>query len=549
MFHAKIGLRSFEPHEDRTSAISITTYALTGAFVVIFIARQVMKAIVFRKVALDDLFILLATVFAIGLSVTTLILTSKDFGVLDYLSVDRANSIMKGYYASELLYIASLCFSKLSILVLFYNVVVLRTHRCFVFGFSVCIFTWSVSSAAAVAFQCDLPKPWEIMTLRCFNTRVFWIIFCTIDAFTELFIVLLSVDLVAHLRVRMSRKAAVVACFAPRLLVISAAVVRAIYLYQVSPHDNPEYNLWIATICTQVHVSTSICTACIPYMVPFFKSLQGNIWRSYSTRSWTLRSSVRREPGQSPNRLRKREANIRFESPKSFTSLIKEPERVSIVSPRIPSPTPISPFMPPPIAALQLPKSPPIGTETSEVRNSTIRGSMYESDSDDAFEIISLQSTMCFCPSPIIPPTQARLSSVATIDVSQPSEYLALQGSPDPSSSSSCYSSRVSTPTRSESTPRFSLFPRNARQYMPLRLALQQESPLSQRFGQMQPSAADGDEGRILARQTLPNPWLSHDFDDFAHPARSASSRSHPKFSTTPRLHAPPRTATPSDYV
>lgn len=77
---------------------------------------------------------------------------------------------MKGYYASELLYISSLCFSKLSIIVLFYNVVVLRTHRLFVFAFGVCIFTWSVASAAAVALQCELPKPWEMMTLRCFNT-------------------------------------------------------------------------------------------------------------------------------------------------------------------------------------------------------------------------------------------------------------------------------------------------------------------------------------------------------------------------------------------
>lgn len=108
--------------------------------------------------------------FAIGLSVTTLILTSKGFGVLDVLTIERATTIMKGYYASEILYISSLCFSKLSILVLFYNVVVLRTHRIFVFSFGLCIFAWAVASATAAAFQCDMPRPWEMMTLRCFNT-------------------------------------------------------------------------------------------------------------------------------------------------------------------------------------------------------------------------------------------------------------------------------------------------------------------------------------------------------------------------------------------
>lgn len=76
---------------------------------------------------------------------------------------------MKAYYASALLYVALLCFSKLSIVVLFYNVVVLRTHRIFVLSFGICIFMWSLASLAATAFQCNLPRPWEMMRLRCFN--------------------------------------------------------------------------------------------------------------------------------------------------------------------------------------------------------------------------------------------------------------------------------------------------------------------------------------------------------------------------------------------
>ena len=94
---------------------------------------------------------------------------SKGFGVLGLLTIERANAIMKGYYTAELFYISSLCFSKLTILVLFYNVVVLRKHRFFVLGFGICILTWSVASAGAAAFQCGLPRPWETMTLNCFN--------------------------------------------------------------------------------------------------------------------------------------------------------------------------------------------------------------------------------------------------------------------------------------------------------------------------------------------------------------------------------------------
>jgi hypothetical protein len=365
---------------------------------------------------------------------------------------------------------------------------------------------------------------------------------------TELFIVMLSVDLVAHLRVRTSRKVAVVACFAPRLLVIAAALVRAVYLYQVTPHGNPEYDLWISTICTQVHVCASICTACIPYMVPFFKGLQGNIWRSYSRSSWAARSRFSQPHGQSSNRLRKREANIRFESPRSFTSLIKEPERVSIISPRIPSPGPISPFLPPPISTLQIPPVTTHVPESREARTMSVAGTIYDSDSDELFDMVSLQTAMCFAPSPIEPPAQARLSSAATMDVPEPFEYLALLGSPDPSSSSSCYSSRASTPTRSEPNARFSLFPQGTLSRMPLQASSQRASLSARRLDPNAHMTTEEGVTRIASRQTLPSPAISHDFDDFAHPARSASSRSHPKFSTTPRLHAPPPTMVPTSH-
>jgi hypothetical protein len=46
---------------DRSNIITISTCALAGTFIIVFIARQIMKAIVFRKVAIDDLFIFLAT--------------------------------------------------------------------------------------------------------------------------------------------------------------------------------------------------------------------------------------------------------------------------------------------------------------------------------------------------------------------------------------------------------------------------------------------------------------------------------------------------------
>lgn len=57
--------------DDKSNVVEITTYALTGTFVITCLARQVMKSIVFRKLALDDLFILLATVGAVVIDATS----------------------------------------------------------------------------------------------------------------------------------------------------------------------------------------------------------------------------------------------------------------------------------------------------------------------------------------------------------------------------------------------------------------------------------------------------------------------------------------------
>ncbi|KAF2870022.1 hypothetical protein BDV95DRAFT_71621 [Massariosphaeria phaeospora] len=258
---------------DKSTAITISTWVLLGVLVVMFLARAAIKSIVSRKFSVDDLLILLATILAIGLSVTTLILASEGLGILEALTLRRANAIMKAYYASDFLYISSLCFVKLSLVACFYKSYMKNTNpaqRRIVLGLGIFIVGWTLASLVAVAFQCGLPRPWEMMTLHCYNSGIFWIVYCIIDMTTDVSIIMLSVNLVAYLKVSLSRKVAVVACFAPRILVIGAALVRLVYLYPITPHDNPEFNLWIPVICTQVQVCLSISTACIPYMKPFF---------------------------------------------------------------------------------------------------------------------------------------------------------------------------------------------------------------------------------------------------------------------------------------
>ena len=368
------------------------------------------------------------------------------------------------------------------------------------------------------------------------SQRIFWVVYCSIDVSSEIFIVILSVDLVAHLRVHVSRKLTVVACFAPRLLVVTAALVRIVYLYQVTPHGNPEYDLWMSTVCTQAHVCASICTACIPHMVPFFRGLQGGIWRSYSTQSWITRSKSTHLSELPPNHVRRREPNSQLDFPKSTTSLIKESERVSVISPRIPSPIPVSPFMPPSILTLKAPTISANLVGSKETRGFSVSGTLYDSESNEIFDIVSLQTATFCTPSPIEAPVQARLSKAAFIDIPETFEHLAVLDGPDLSNRSSNFSDTFSVPTTMEPRPRYSSLPRDVQQYTLSPSMSQKSSSHSEQDIQMQCSTAPYEQAGLLALQALPNIANPYASDVSAHPARSASSRCHPKFSISPRL-------------
>ena len=168
---------------------------------------------------------------------------------------------------------------------------------------------------------------------------------------------MLSVNLVIYLKVKASRKFAVVACFAPRILVVGASLTRLVYLYPITPHTNPAFNLWIPVICTQVQVSLSLATACIPYMRPFFYKTESDGLKGGESRRKMIITDEECGHYASGGYLRghKRGQNQSEDSATSTWGYV----RTADVSPRIPSPPPLSPLTPPRLV------TPPNSCETS----------------------------------------------------------------------------------------------------------------------------------------------------------------------------------------
>jgi hypothetical protein len=353
---------------------------------------------------------------------------------------------------------------------------------------------------------------------------------------TEISIIMLSFNLVFYLRLRFSRKVAVVACFAPRALVAAAALARLIWLYPITPHNDPEFGLWIPAILSQIHVCLSVCTACIPYMVPFFKSLETSRRRTYSSRTAEFHSDDRAIRTPSSLWFRRQGRTKIFNSWDSTAISSLHYERVPQVSPYIPMPRPVSPLTPPRYNSR--PGTAKSRSPSQRGLNITIpdRNSPFpQSGRTGSPQTASSCALSPSCTSPV--PLISIHSFVAPRKAPTPPMRT---HSPNPPTASSQYSSNNPSPVSPRRTPQFSLFPQYYTPNPHLSPDMRQSgfAPMSvQPIRSLRPS----NSSRISRHSTTQRPYNPSSGRSYMPPTSAGQP---PKFSTAPDPTSPPSTTT-----
>lgn len=81
----------------------------------------------------------------------------------------RADPPRQAEYAACILFIASLCFAKLSVVAFMIELTPIRAYKRASYFLGLVIIGWTVSSIFAASFQCDLERPWDFVHTSCFN--------------------------------------------------------------------------------------------------------------------------------------------------------------------------------------------------------------------------------------------------------------------------------------------------------------------------------------------------------------------------------------------
>lgn len=196
--------------------------------------------------------------------------------------------IMITWWLYRMVYVAALCFVKLSILYFFKTIASHRTLRHVVNGTIIFISLYSFGAVMAAVFQCRkpsdayntdayfsqfdaVPDPNAPKT-QCYDPTTLFTFTAALNLFSDVIILLIPIPTLASLSIPLRQRLALIGIFSVGVLAIVASSIRmrVMVLWASSPWNSAIYGadllLW-----GQVEVNSGIISASVPFLRLLFK--------------------------------------------------------------------------------------------------------------------------------------------------------------------------------------------------------------------------------------------------------------------------------------
>ncbi|KAF4627810.1 hypothetical protein G7Y89_g10344 [Cudoniella acicularis] len=234
-----------------------------------------------KRFGIDEVLIIISLLFCLLQTVAVNVEVANGFGQpLTALSDNQIEVSQKYLYASNILFIASQTFAKLSVLFLIRQISPIRFHERLALAFGGLTIVWFLTSVLVLTFQCHLPQTWNILSNKCVNLRAAWNYINTFNVALEAGLLVLPIVVIWNIQVQTKRKVVIVGVFWSRALVIAAIIWQALRFNLPDTSFGPTFMNWLTTITITLVENLSIITACVPYLKPFLQSLESGLVRS-----------------------------------------------------------------------------------------------------------------------------------------------------------------------------------------------------------------------------------------------------------------------------
>ncbi|KAH7121472.1 hypothetical protein EDB81DRAFT_229582 [Dactylonectria macrodidyma] len=233
------------------------------------------KIYMVKRLKVDDIFAVVAAVFAIGQSIAVFIGSEDGLGhPFETLSTSEVETFYKSQYAANGMFVASLLCSKLSG-TMGLRMMSRRGQENIILACEVVVGLWGLSAIFVNFFQCQLPSPWDFSdSARCINRKSFWTYYSITNIITDVVIVAIMTDNARKIQTSWSKRILVISVFGSRIFVTPAIAVQIYYSNKAFASSDPSFSLWEAAITIQLVQCLAIFTVCVPNLKPFLDSLE-----------------------------------------------------------------------------------------------------------------------------------------------------------------------------------------------------------------------------------------------------------------------------------
>ncbi|OGE58273.1 hypothetical protein PENARI_c001G05670 [Penicillium arizonense] len=260
-----------------TPAVNVLTWFMLVTAILSVLTRLGTKYFFFRKFTFDDGFAGSSIVFCIAESIAVSMATANGLGQhYKMLAETNVDNMMKSEFAAIILFIASICCSKLSLLVFIRNLTPASLDRRFALVLGILIGLWAITGIITASFQCHLPRTWDYINGSCFDRTAWWNYLGITNILSEAGIIAQALLVITRIQTDFRRKAGLFSVFFLRIVVIVAIICQLVYASKSFSSKDPSFDTWTVAISTQMAQALSIVTACSPQFKPFLDNLRSS---------------------------------------------------------------------------------------------------------------------------------------------------------------------------------------------------------------------------------------------------------------------------------
>jgi len=258
--------------------VVITSWIMMCFFVVCVSARLATRYVYVMAGGIDDVLIGVAMLF--GIAQTAVIHRSASTGLgqhQDTLSDAAFGVYARSFHEGTILFVATILFSKLSTVFLLTRLTPKHNIRraCQIIG--ALMVMWAFSSFLGLAFQCQLPRPWDYRqssSHQCpVNIAALNYSIMVFDILTDVVCIILPITVLWDLQMDTNRRWNLIGAFCCRF---SVCICSAIRISALTTYYHSADKSWEAVApqkWAQILQCLSIISACIPSLKVFLGSL------------------------------------------------------------------------------------------------------------------------------------------------------------------------------------------------------------------------------------------------------------------------------------